>query len=397
MHTHRTASLVVFTLVALATAGCSSAATPTPATPVPATPAATAAATTPAASAAPSTSAVVQAAIDAVKSATGPTDQWYGPTSAPAAAKNKSVVCINYYAQDVVGVAWCKGVQEAAAKIGWTEKTIDTQGTPDTWRTGVQQAIALKPDGIVISLDAGSVKGLLKEASDAKIPVIGIHSAGTPGPNPELYLYTNLSYDPVAQAKLAAQAAIADSNGTAQMIEITDLEYAIATTKANTAKAEIEACPTCKQLELVSTPAGQANSTMPGLFTSWLTKYPDMFYVYSVSDAGFLDPGIPPLRQGTVPFSGRIGLVGSDGSPSAYQRIKAGEYQIGTIPEPAALQGWQAVDELNRAFNGAPPSGTVWPLHIITKDNIATSIVNGVYVPQVDYASQYAKIWGVGQ
>jgi ribose transport system substrate-binding protein len=340
---------------------------------------------------------VVQEAIAAVQAATGPTDQWYGPTSGPTPQAGKSVVCVNYYAQDVVGVAWCDGVEEAAAAIGWTETTIDTVGTPDSWRSGMQQAIALNPDGIVISLDGNSVSGLLQEAADAGITVIGIHSSGTPGPHPELNLFTNLSYDPAAQAKLAAQSAIADSNGTAQMIEITDDEYAIAKTKATTAMNTIEACPTCKNLEYVSTPVGQANQNMPGLFTSWITKYPDPFYVFSVSDAGFLDPGIPALRTGGVPTTGRIALIGSDGSPSAYQRIQSGEYQIATIPEPAGLQGWQAVDELNRAFNGMEPSGTVWPLHIITTDNFATSIVDGVYVPQVDYASEYAKLWGIQQ
>ncbi len=340
---------------------------------------------------------IVQEAIAAVEAATGPTDQWYGPTTAPAPQPGKSIVCVNYYAQDVVGVAWCKGVAEAAATLGWKETTIDTVGTPDSWRSGMQQAIALNPDGIVISLDGNSVSGLLEEAAAAGIKVVGIHSSGTPGPHPELNLFTNLSYDPTAQAKLAAQSAIADSNGTAQMIEVTDDQYAIAKTKASTAKAVIEACPGCKHLEYVSTPAGQANQNMPGLFTSWITKYPDMFYVFSVSDAGFLDPGIPALRSGGVPTSGRIALIGSDGSPSAYQRIQSGEYQIATIPEPANLQGWQAVDELNRAFNDAEPSGTVWPLHIITKDNFATSIVDGVYVPQVDYRSEYTKLWGVGQ
>lgn len=340
---------------------------------------------------------VVQDAITAVQAATGPTDQWYGPTTAPTPQPDKSIVCINYYAQDVVGVAWCKGVTEAATTLGWTATTIDTVGTPDSWRSGMQQAIALQPDGIVMSLDGNSVSGLLEEAAAAGIQVVGIHSSGTPGPHPELNLFTNLSYDPAAQAKLAAQSAIADSGGTAQMIEVTDDEYAIAKTKATTAKEVINACLGCKNLEYVSTPAGQANQNMPGLFTSWIMKYPDKFYVFSVSDAGFLDPGVVALRTGGVPPEGRIALIGSDGSPSAYERIQAGEYQIATIPEPANLQGWQAVDELNRAFNGSEPSGTVWPLHIITQENFATSIVDGVYVPQVDYQAEYAKLWGVAQ
>src|SRR5262249_45625697 len=308
------------------------------------------------------------AAEKVVSLATGPTDHWYGPSSGPAPAADQSVVCVEYLAQDITAATWCRGVSEGAAKLGWKSTTIDGRGTADGIRAALQQAIALRPNGIVLaSVDAQSNVGLLKEATDAGIKLVGIHSVAGPGPAPNVFLFTNITYDPVGQATLAADYAIADSHGKAQMIVVTDTQYAIARAKADAAQATIKACAGCKMLDYVSTPVGAANQNMPGLFTSWIQKYPDPFYVYTVSDAGFFDPGVPALRTGGVPPSGRIALIGSDGSPAAYQRIRTGEYEIGTIPEPAGLQGWQAVDELNRAFNGAPPSGFVQPLHIITK------------------------------
>jgi ribose transport system substrate-binding protein len=337
-----------------------------------------------------------QDATNAVALATGPTDQWHGPTSGPAPVANQSVVCVEYLAQDSTAATWCKGTAEGAAKLGWQETTIDGRGSADGIRSALQQAIALKPNGIVLaSVDAQSNLGLLKDATDAGIKIVGIHSVAGPGPAPNVYLFTNITYDPVGQATLAADDAIADSHGNAQMIVVTDTQYAIARAKADAAQATIKACGTCKMLEYVSTPVGSANQNMPGLFTSWIQKYPDPFYVYTVSDAGFFDPGVPALRTGGIAPSGRIALIGSDGSPAAYQRIKTGEYEIGTIPEPAGLQGWQAIDELNRALNGAAASGFVQPLHIITKDNVATDInADGIYEPKVDYRAEYAKIWG---
>jgi ribose transport system substrate-binding protein len=235
----------------------------------------------------------------------------------------------------------------------------------------------------------------LKDAANAGVKIVGIHSVAGPGPAPDMQLFTNITYDPVGQATLAADYAIADSKGKAQMIVVTDTQYAIARAKADAAQATIKACGACKMLDYVSTPVGAANQNMPGLFTSWIQKHPDPFYVYTVSDAGFFDPGVPALRTGGVPTTGRIALIGSDGSPAAYQRIKAGAYEIGTIPEPASLQGWQAIDELNRAIKGAPASGFVQPLHIITKENVATDInADGIYEPKVDYRAEYAKIWG---
>jgi ribose transport system substrate-binding protein len=336
-----------------------------------------------------------EAALASVARATGPTDHWYGPKTSPTPAAGQSVVCVQYMAQDISSASWCRGVTEGAAKLGWKATVIDGQGTADGQRRALQQAIALQPNGIVLaSVDAQSNVGLLKEASDAGIKIVGIHSVAGPGPAPKVHLFTNITCDPVAQGTLAADYAIAHSHGTAQLIAVTDTQYAIARAKADAAQAAIKTCPNCKMLEYVSTPVGTTNQIMPGLFTSWIQKYPEPFYVYTVSDAGFFDPGVPALRTGGVPHGGRIALIGSDGSPSAYLRIRTGQYEVATIPEPAIFQGWQAIDELNRAIKGAPPSGFNQPLHIITKDNLATDInADGIYEPKVDYRSEYAKIW----
>jgi ribose transport system substrate-binding protein len=338
----------------------------------------------------------VAAAQAIVAAATGPTDKWFGPTSSPKPPANQTVVCVEYLAQDITSATWCRGVTEAADKLGWKSSVIDGQGTADGIRRALQQAIALQPNGIVLaSVDAQSNVGLMKEANASGIKIVGIHSVANPGPAPDVGLFTNVTCEPKKQGALGASMAIADAKGAAQLVAVTDTQYAIARAKADAAQATIQACPTCKMLAYVSTPVGSANQNMPGYFTSWIQKYPDPFYVYTVTDAGFFDPGVPALRTGGVPASGRIALIGSDGSPAAYQRIRSGAYEIGTIPEPAAMQGWQATDELIRALNNAPPSGFQQPLHVITKDNIDHDInADGIYEPKVDYRAEYAKIWG---
>jgi ribose transport system substrate-binding protein len=85
-----------------------------------------------------------------------------------------------------------------------------------------------------------------------------------------------------------------------------------------------------------------------------------------------------------------------DGSVSAYSRIRQGQYQVATIPEPLSLQGWQCVDELNRAFAGAQPSGYVTPVHLVTNSNIAyDGGPQNLFNPDNGYQDQYKKIWGV--
>ncbi len=89
-------------------------------------------------------------------------------------------------------------------------------------------------------------------------------------------------------------------------------------------------------------------------------------------------------------------ISAGDGSVSAYQRIRAGNSQTATVPEPLKLHGWQLLDEINRAVSGEAPSGYVTPVHLVTKDNIEfDGGPSNVYDPQNDYQGAYKKIWGV--
>ena len=59
-------------------------------------------------------------------------------------------------------------------------------------------------------------------------------------------------------------------------------------------------------------------------------------------------------------------ISAGDGSELAFQRIRSKQYQMATVPEPLHEQGWQLVDELNRAFAGEPWSGYVSGIHLVT-------------------------------
>ena len=115
-------------------------------------------------------------------------------------------------------------------------------------------------------------------------------------------------------------------------------------------------------LELVDTPIAEVQTRMPGITTALYQQYgAQLNWMIAVNDLYF-DFAIPTLRTLGVPPSGPPQMVsGGDGSVSAYDRVRQGQYQAATIPEPLNLHGWQAIDEMNRAFAGAPPSGYVTP------------------------------------
>ena len=59
------------------------------------------------------------------------------------------------------------------------------------------------------------------------------------------------------------------------------------------------------------------------------------------------------------------------------------------MSEPLDAQGWQIVDEFNRAFAGEPASGYIAPAHIATAQNSGGA---STWDPQ-GYQEAYRKLW----
>ena len=134
-----------------------------------------------------------------------------------------------------------------------------------------------------------------------------------------------------------------------------------------------------------------------GFATTLLQKYGAKWtYSLAINDLYFDFMG-PSLAAAGIKGDGTPKAISAgDGSESAFQRIRAKQYQAGTVPEPLNQQGWQLVDELNRAFNKADWSGYVSGIHLVTPDNIAfDGGPKNVFDPDNGYRDQYKKIWGV--
>jgi ribose transport system substrate-binding protein len=329
----------------------------------------------------------------AIATATGPQTAWTGPTTGPKAAPGKKVVFISCGAFNQICVSVGKSVAEAADKVGWKLTSIDGKGNASGWLSAWNQALALKPDGIIAFTSADAVQAPIQEAKTMGIPVVGVLAAAKPGPDPDEGLFTNVSQDPASIGKAEAQYAIAKSNGTARAIIVYDALYAIARYKAEAMKAAIEACSGCKVLEYVNTPAAQIEQNAGQLVSSWVTKYgSEPIWIITVGDV-FADFFVSPLRAGGV-NPDDVKIIAADGFPSAYARIRKGDYQVVTAPQPQAELGYQAVDELNRAMSGEPASGYAPDVYIVEKSNV--DLYGGdqnTFTPDNDFAGHYAKIW----
>jgi ribose transport system substrate-binding protein len=341
-------------------------------------------------------------ALDAAKAliaaSTAHVTTWDGPTSGPAKQAGKFIV---YPSQDqrnggALGVG--NGVQEACQAMGWQFRLIDGQGTTNGQAAAIQQAIALKPDGIILgTIDAASQKNAIAAAVAQGIPIVGWHSAGTPGPQPDLSLFTNIESDPVQTGQVSGAYTVAMADGKAGVAIFTDNTYAIAVVKSDNMRQAVEAVEGSQVLAFEDTPIAEVQTRMPPLMTSLYQQFGEQLnWMIAVNDLYF-DFAIPSLRTLGASPSGPPQMVsGGDGSVSAYDRVRNGQYQAATIPEPLNLHGWQAVDEMNRAFAGQPPSGYVTPVHLVTSDNIQfDGGPNNIFDPDNGYRDQYKQIWGV--
>ena len=140
---------------------------------------------------------------------------------------------------------------------------------------------------------------------------------------------------------------------------------------------------------------GLAKYCQPPLVTAWVQKYGTPLYITSVADYT-ADYQVPPLRAGGV-ADGEVILVSADGNRSAYERIRAGgQYQMVTASEPYRLQGYQAIDEMNRAFHGQEPSGWYQKPYLVTPENVdAEGGDRNTFIPSNGYEEKYLAMWGV--
>lgn len=340
----------------------------------------------------PGCPAVLAKAKKAVTAAEAVDAPWGGPTTGPKAVAGKTIV---YVAQSMTnpGVAGAAaGVQEAAKAIGWKVRIIDGQGTPAGIQAAVSQAVAVKPDGIVLSgFDPKSTAQQVAQANAAGIPLIGWHAVGTPGPSTNPKLFSNITTKVEDVAKISADWIIDQSNGRAGVVVFTDASIPFAKGKSDLIEKELGTCSDIKVLSTSNIPIADASSRTPQEVSALLSRFSTKWtYSVAINDLYFADAA-PALRAGGKQGNGAPFSIGAgDGDPSAFQRINSKQFQAATVPEPLSEQGWQIVDEFNRAFADKPASGYIAPAHITTAANSG----GGSSWDPKGYREAYRKLWG---
>ena len=344
---------------------------------------------------------IVEGAIQNTVARTGVQSEWYGPTEAPAPKAGAKVVFIPTSAQNALSVNWGTEIEKVSDLLGWEYTTIDGKGTAQGWTDAMTQAIALGPDVIIYSADARTLASKNQEAAAEGISVIGIHGLALPGPDEATGLYSNITSDPRDIGAAMADYLIARTCGTARSIVLFDSVYEIAEFKGVAMRDRLEQCSGCELLEYVDSPLSELETRQPQLCTNWAVEYGTDWSAMTIYDDiwNFCTPALTDAGVGPD----EVALVASDGTEAGYTRIREGQFQVATVPEPAELQAYMAIDDAIRAMAGEPPAGWAQPVFIHFKDGIHGDNLAieggemGQFFPSNDYKAMYLELWGVEQ
>lgn len=320
---------------------------------------------------------------------------WTGPVSGPAGRPGMSIaiICEDLRNGGILGVA--QGIDEAAKVIGWTVKIFDAGGTPGGRATAVADALASRPNGlIVVGADAKAMHAQLEQFSSRGVPIVGWHVGPKAGAMAGSPVAMNVSTDPVEVARITAMEAIVASGGHGGVVIFTDSNFGIAMVKANAMADVVKGCRKCRLLSMQDVAISRSAESVPAVTRHLLARYGKRWTVALAINDIYFDYAVPELTKAGLSESSISLLSAGDGSPAAFMRIQAGIFQIGTVAEPLNLHGWQLVDELNRLLAGQQVSGYVVPVHLVTSSN--ATFDNGLrfqYDPDNGYRDIYRRIW----
>jgi ABC-type sugar transport system substrate-binding protein len=278
-------------------------------------------------------------------------------------------------------------IEKAAAHLGWTTKTIATDGSPTQVQDGFTTALRTGADAVIIN--AVTREAIAKQLAQAKakgVAYVGCCSTDQVGDG---YLYNTSTPEQNAQiGKYLSAAIVADAKGKANTLYVDIPAFTILGSLGEALKKDYQAyCPSCG-FSKIDVPLPQLASA-PNLIVSYLRSHPDVNYVaLSVTDA--LGTGLPAALKAAGLT--KVKIVGQGADPTAYQELAQGQI-LALVPFDYFSVDYQMVDALARHFAGVPIEQTAPSRWLLTKDNLPSDYTK-LFPAVPDYESKFLKLWG---
>lgn len=328
----------------------------------------------------------VSAYENASQAAMKPVTTWPGPTQGPRARPGVKVMWI------ACGFAaeGCKGPAEAAElaanALGWNLRVVDGQLDPRIQNRAISEAVDQDYDAIILSaVSVEAVAGAVQRARGTGIVVGSWDGGNEPSP-------TGVSFEvdqPIAEQGVnMANYMIWQSGGQARAYLTEAPEFNVVREWIRGARETLQACKTCEIVREDKFTAAEASTRVPSLMVSALRENPKINTVIGAYDASMLS-ALPSIR-GAGFDSVRVG--GFNGIAPWLQLIRNGQANA-TSAVPIKWGAWAAFDNVNRLLSGQDIVEQHVPTRLITTDNIADIPQQGQWEGDIDYMSEYRRIW----
>ena len=322
---------------------------------------------------------------------------WEGPaTPALAPTKKLSLALISCSSSLHGCVTPLTGAAAAAEFLGWTTTMYDGGGTPTSWNKAFLDAVSSGADAILFtSINPLLIQQGLAAAAQAHIPVISA-SAGSSEPNPtvaappgKFWPLLDVSQDFVQTGRQISDWIIGNSDGLANVLDLTDREYTSGISQAGVIDEINKKCPNCK-ISTFNFEGATVGTTLAAQTIGYLRTHPQINYLIAPYD---------PAAAAIVPAMAQAGITNVKvcsllGDQQNLNFIRKGQIQDCDAAFDNGYMGWAMVDQLIRYLDHAPfvqPLGENTPLVLLDKSNLPPSGTD--WQTAIDYQSHYKKLW----
>lgn len=290
----------------------------------------------------------------------------------------------------------------AAGLLGIDVTVFDAKSQATLMQQGMQQAIdnhadAIISDGLVIQVVAEQIKAAKAEG----IPTVDVVNtppvADVPGQGSDPNIFGNVSPDSDLGGRLIAAAAIAYTDGNANVQLMNTSELTAAPAIVGAMKKTIESCDTCKVVDTTDTALNDWSTQIPGLAATQIRSNPDINFILPIYDAMgiFATTGVQQAAA-----TGKVRIASQDGSPAALALVKQGDVFVADVAKSSSWAAWAAVDQAMRGMLEMDPANPVLPIRYV--DSAALKDVDTSTSKSVDealfgpaYQDGYKELWGL--
>jgi ribose transport system substrate-binding protein len=277
-------------------------------------------------------------------------------------------------------------VAAAAKSLGWTSKSVNTDGSPQQLQAAFEAAIRTGASAIILNAISRSVlEPQIQKAKAKGIPVVTCCSIDKIGNG--LVYNTSTNTQNTTIGKYLAAWVVADSQGDANSLYVNISAFQILGGLGVSYRSWLKKwCPACGS-ETIDIPLSGLND-VPNTIVSYLRSHPDINYV-TLSVMSLQAPGLNAALK-AAGLSGKVKIIGQGPDVPQIQEIQAGTLQAG-VPFDYYTVDYLMVDALARTFVGVKVPATPPPFWLVTKANAPN--VTTIFPVVTTYKPQFLRLW----